>query len=207
MKSLHHCLPVAMRNRLYDPKYPSIVCIRYSVVKDSDHSFLCKHNNVARLNILLNIGVEWCKMAGKSAERSRIMQFLSEVESSNDLYILLAKEFVLKNWVSNAVLCLGLAFDSDLIVKLVHNLAKSHRSDIWLSAAKLRVFYEKHNLLPCDGSAVLLINGLSGLWDTSVIRSFGFRLGVHLYFSLCPCFTKLGFGFLNSILLTDPACA
>ncbi|KAG9290240.1 hypothetical protein G9A89_022216 [Geosiphon pyriformis] len=205
MKFLHCHLPVAVRKRLYDLKYPNMVCIKCGMIENSDHLFLCKHDNVARLNILLNISMKWCKMAGEFAERSKIMQFLSETEFSNGLYILLAKGFVLKSWVSNAILCLGLVSGSGLIVKLVCNLAESHRSDIWLPAAKLRAFYEKHNLLPCDGFAVPLINSLSNLWDTSVIYGFGFRLGVYLCFGLCSCFTKLGFGFLNSIPLTDPA--
>ncbi|KAG9284936.1 hypothetical protein G9A89_006314 [Geosiphon pyriformis] len=58
MKSLYYCLLVTMRKRLYDPKYPSVVCIRCGVVKNSDHLFLCKHDKVARLNILSNIGVK-----------------------------------------------------------------------------------------------------------------------------------------------------
>ncbi|KAG9289003.1 hypothetical protein G9A89_015552 [Geosiphon pyriformis] len=163
MKSLHCYLPVAIRKRLYNPKYPSMVCIRCGMVEESDHLFLCKHNNVARLDILLNIGMEWCKMAGDSALGSRVMQFLSKAKSSGSLYMLLAKEFVLKSWVSDAVLCLDLTSGGSLIVKLVYNIAKSYRLNIWLPAAKLRAFYEKHNFLPWNESAVLLVDSLSSL--------------------------------------------
>ncbi|KAG9285882.1 hypothetical protein G9A89_013307 [Geosiphon pyriformis] len=157
MKSLYHYLPIAI-----------MVCIRCEVVEDFDHLFLCKHNDAARLNILLNIDV---------------MQSLCKAKSSDDLYMLLAKRFVLKSWVSDTVLCLDPAFGSSLIVKL------------------------KHNFLPHDGSAMPSIVGLPELWNADVICNFGFRLSIYMCFGLFPCFARLNFGFLNSILLTVPACA
>ncbi|KAG9289447.1 hypothetical protein G9A89_008008 [Geosiphon pyriformis] len=163
IKFLYCCLPVAVRKKLYDLKYPSMVCIRCRMVEDSDYLFLCKYNNIARLDILSNISMEWCKMAGNSTLSSEIMRSLSEAKSSGGLYMLLAKRFVLKSWVSDTVLCLGLISGSSLIVKLVHNIAKSHRLNIWLPAAKLRAFYKKCNLLPQDGSAVLSVGGLLSL--------------------------------------------
>ncbi|KAG9289008.1 hypothetical protein G9A89_015557 [Geosiphon pyriformis] len=145
-------------------------------------------------------------MAGVSAVGGKIIQSLCKVGSSDDFYMLLAKGFVLKSWVSDAALCLGLASGGSLIVKLVCNLTESHRSDIWMPAAKLRAFYEKHNLLLCNGLTMPSIVDLPGLWNAGVIRDFGFRLSIHMCFSLCPCLARLDFGFLNSILLMVPAC-
>ncbi|KAG9291763.1 hypothetical protein G9A89_012048 [Geosiphon pyriformis] len=130
---------------------------------DSDHLFLCKHDNTARLNILSVIGVEWCKMTGVPA-------------------------------ISDAVLCLSSASGDSLIVKL-------------MSAVKLRAFYEKHNFLPYDRLAMLLIKDLSELWNAGIIHDFGFRLDIYMCFSLHSCLTRLDFGFLNSISLTVPACS
>ncbi|KAG9296319.1 hypothetical protein G9A89_014911 [Geosiphon pyriformis] len=183
IKSLYYCLPVAIRKRLYDLKYPSVVCIKCEMVEKSNHSFLCKHDDIARLDILSNIGIEWYKIAGNSTLGSG--------------------GFVLKSWLSDAVLCLGLTSDSSLIVKLVCNIAESHRSNIWLPVTKLRAFYEKCNLLPWDGSVVPSVDSLSSLWAAGTICEFGFRLGVYLCFGLYSCLASLGFGFLDSIPLTD----
>ncbi|KAG9294422.1 hypothetical protein G9A89_001927 [Geosiphon pyriformis] len=85
IKSLHCQLPVVMKKRLYDSKYPSIVYIRCGMVEDSDYLFLCMYDNIARLNILSNIGVKWYKMAGDSAVRSKVVQFLSKAEFFENL--------------------------------------------------------------------------------------------------------------------------
>ncbi|KAG9297990.1 hypothetical protein G9A89_018818 [Geosiphon pyriformis] len=171
IKSLYYHLLVVIRKRLYNPKYPNIVCIR------------CK----------------MCKMAGDSVVRSRVVQFLSKIESSGSLYMLLTKGFVLKSWMFNVILCLGSASGGSLIVKLIYSLAKNHNL--------IFVFYEKHNLLLCDESVVPLVNGLLSLWITDVICSFGIRLDIHLCFGLCSCLASLGFNFLNGILLMDSVCA
>ncbi|KAG9293874.1 hypothetical protein G9A89_019212 [Geosiphon pyriformis] len=71
----------------------------------------------------------------------------------------------------DAILYLGSASSGHLIVELIHSFVENHRSDIWLSAAKLRAFYEKHNLLPCDGSVVPLVAGLLKFWAVDVIHS------------------------------------
>ncbi|KAG9300023.1 hypothetical protein G9A89_009751 [Geosiphon pyriformis] len=198
MKFIHCHLSIATRKRLYDPKYPSVVCIKYGMIENSDHLFLYKHDDTARLDILSNIGIKWYKMAGDFTLGSGVMQSLSKAKSSDGLYMLLAKGFVLKSWVSDVILCLGLTFGDSLIVRLVRNIAKSHKSNIWLFAAKLRAFYKKCNLLLQDRSAVLSVGGLLSLW---------FQVGCSLCFDLYPCLASLGFGFLGSISLTDPVCA
>ncbi|KAG9286816.1 hypothetical protein G9A89_012366 [Geosiphon pyriformis] len=161
---------------------------------DSSKSFSVWHPDISASLPASRCEEKICKMAGVSAVDGNVMQFLCETGSSDDFYMLLAKGFVLKSWVSDAALCLGLASGSSLIVKLVHNLAESYRSDIWMPAAKLKAFYKKHNFLPHDRLAVLSIVGLPEL------------LGIHMCFSLCLCLTRLDFSFLNSISLIVPAC-
>ncbi|KAG9297448.1 hypothetical protein G9A89_020849 [Geosiphon pyriformis] len=58
IKSLYCCLLVTVRKRLYDLKYPNVVYIRCRMVEKSDQLFLCKHNDVARLDILSNIDMK-----------------------------------------------------------------------------------------------------------------------------------------------------
>ncbi|KAG9287222.1 hypothetical protein G9A89_008852 [Geosiphon pyriformis] len=148
-----------------------------------------------------------CKLAGDFVVRSRVIQILHEAELSSNLYILLAKEFVLKSWAADIVLSLGSASGDSLIVKLVCSLAKSHRSNIWVLAAKLKAFYKKHNLLSYNKSTVLSVANLLDLWTVGITYSFGIRLDIYMCFGLCLCLTSLGFSFLSSIFLTDLVCA
>ncbi|KAG9299911.1 hypothetical protein G9A89_009639 [Geosiphon pyriformis] len=138
---------VTMRKRLYNSRYLSIICIRCDMVEDSDHLFLCLHDDNTKKTVLFFIRERWCKVAGNSAIRDRVVHSLREAKLSYSLYILLAK-----------------------------GLAECHRSDIWLPAAKLRAFYEKHNLLPCDGSVVSSITSLSNFWTVDVVHGLGIRL-------------------------------
>ncbi|KAG9298068.1 hypothetical protein G9A89_018151 [Geosiphon pyriformis] len=129
--------------------YSSIVCIKCKMVKDSDHLFLCTHNDNAKKNLLSNIKVKWCKLVA---------------EASSNLYILLVKRFVLRSWMTDTVHYFSSVTSGNLIVKLVCSIAKSHKSSIWLSVVKLKVFYKKHNLLLCNKSIVPLVTGLSNFW-------------------------------------------
>ncbi|KAG9305670.1 hypothetical protein G9A89_022592 [Geosiphon pyriformis] len=172
MKALHYHLPVAKRKRLYNLRYPSIVCIWCGLVEDSDHVFSYTHD--------ANAG------------------------SSINLFTALAKGFVLKGWVVDMVSHLGAGFGgSTLVVNFIHHFAESHRSAIWIPAAKLRSYYEKHNLLSQDGSFFSSVSGLSSLWSAGSIRDFGFKLGVHMCFRLHPCLTKSDFGFLSGFPVAE----
>ncbi|KAG9303371.1 hypothetical protein G9A89_013697 [Geosiphon pyriformis] len=161
------------------------------------------HDDNAKKTILFSIRKKWCKVAGKSAIRGKVIYSLCEAKLSNDLYMLLAKRFVLKSWLADAIQCLGSASGSCMIVDLVRSFTECYRSDIWLSAAKLSIFYEKHGLLPCDESVVPSVASLSDFWTVDVICSLSIRLGIHVSFDLCPHIAGLGLGFLCNILLID----
>ncbi|KAG9292777.1 hypothetical protein G9A89_006338 [Geosiphon pyriformis] len=109
------------------------------------------------VSALLELMMLWCEVASKSVIRSKVTHSLCKAELSNSLYMLLAKRFVLKSWMANAIQCLGSASDGRIIVNLVHGLVENYRLDIWLPAAKLKAFYKKHNLLPHDGSVMSLV--------------------------------------------------
>ncbi|KAG9301545.1 hypothetical protein G9A89_008397 [Geosiphon pyriformis] len=188
MKTLYCHLLVAIKKRLYNPKYFSMACIRYGMAEDSDYLFLCTHNNNTRKDLLVSISTEWYELAGDSAVGSKIVQSLHKTELSGNLYILLAKRFVLKSWIVDAILCLGSDFGGSLIVKLVHSLAESHRFNILLPVTKLKTFYKKHNLLPYNKSTVLLVASLSDVWTVEVSYSFNIRLGIYMCFGLCHWF-------------------
>ncbi|KAG9304162.1 hypothetical protein G9A89_019724 [Geosiphon pyriformis] len=53
LKALHHHLPVAVRKRLYNPTYLSVLCIRCDMTENSDHVFLCAYDDNAKKDLLL----------------------------------------------------------------------------------------------------------------------------------------------------------
>ncbi|KAG9292151.1 hypothetical protein G9A89_005295 [Geosiphon pyriformis] len=197
LKALHYCLPVTMRKRLYNSKYSSVLCIKCSMTEDSDHVFLCAHDDNAKRDLLSATCADWSVLVSASAVNGVVAHSLDNAVSSGNLYILLAKEFVLKDWVADAVRHFGSEAGGNLIIRLVCSIAESHRSSIWLPAAKLRSFYEKNNILPRDGSVIPLVAGLSFFRPVEVIHSFNVRLGIHMCFGLYPCLASLSFGFLS----------
>ncbi|KAG9294131.1 hypothetical protein G9A89_021490 [Geosiphon pyriformis] len=203
MKSLHYHLPVVMKKRLYDPKYPSVLCIKCDLVEDSDHSFLCVQDDSISEALLLTIRVKWCGMVGCLVLENVIIKSLHETGSAGGLYIILAKEFVLKSWVADAARHFGFQSGGDVIIGLVHNIVGYYRSSIWLSAAKLRFFYEKYSLLPSNGSAVSLVVSLLSVKPAEIICSFSVRLDIHVCFGLHPYLSNLDFGFLSHVSVVD----
>ncbi|KAG9304928.1 hypothetical protein G9A89_003096 [Geosiphon pyriformis] len=164
MKTLHYCLPVAKRKKMYNLSYSSIACIWCGLVEDSDHVFSCDHDVDVRNTLLSDANLEWDVLLGASANGNAIAGSLNETASSMDLYIVLAKGFVLKSWVVNMVGWLGADSDEGtLVVNFICCFTKNYRSAIWLPVAKLRVYYKKHNFLPCDELPISLVSGLAFL--------------------------------------------
>ncbi|KAG9293747.1 hypothetical protein G9A89_019084 [Geosiphon pyriformis] len=86
---------------------------------------------------------------------------------------------------------------------LVRGFAEGHRSAIWLPTAKLRLHYERHDLLPRDGSEIPSISGLASVWSRGVIFDFGIRLGIHVCFGLHSRLSNTSFGFLRDVPVVD----
>ncbi|KAG9289861.1 hypothetical protein G9A89_015441 [Geosiphon pyriformis] len=66
MKAVHRRLPVAVRKRLYDKCYPSVLCLFCGEVKFSDHAFTCVHESGVRDEILAEASARWSALAGGS---------------------------------------------------------------------------------------------------------------------------------------------
>ncbi|KAG9291557.1 hypothetical protein G9A89_021976 [Geosiphon pyriformis] len=98
---------IAIRKRLYNPKYPNVLCIRYGLVEDLDHSFLCEQDKDTRKDLLLATQVKWCKMVGCLVMEDLVVKFFHKAGSAGGLYMMLAKEFVLKSWVTDAACYFG----------------------------------------------------------------------------------------------------
>ncbi|KAG9296646.1 hypothetical protein G9A89_002917 [Geosiphon pyriformis] len=58
IKVLHHHLPMAKRKKLYNLRYPSIVCIWCGLVEDSNHVFSCVHDANIRETLLFDASME-----------------------------------------------------------------------------------------------------------------------------------------------------
>ncbi|KAG9300419.1 hypothetical protein G9A89_010044 [Geosiphon pyriformis] len=82
LKALHHCLPVTMKKRLYDPKHLSVLCIRCGMTKNSDYMFLCTHDNNAKKDLLLAARANWSVLMGASAVDGVIAYSLCNAVSS-----------------------------------------------------------------------------------------------------------------------------
>ncbi|KAG9297096.1 hypothetical protein G9A89_019377 [Geosiphon pyriformis] len=97
MKVLHHQLPVAKRKKMYNPNYSSIACIQCDLVEDSDHVFSCTCDVNVQKTLLSDAILKWNVLLGVSADGNAVADSLYETASSVNLFIVLAKDFVLKS--------------------------------------------------------------------------------------------------------------
>ncbi|KAG9292885.1 hypothetical protein G9A89_016247 [Geosiphon pyriformis] len=97
MKAVHKRLPVAVRKRLYDKCYPSVLCLFYSEVEFSDHAFTCVYESGVRGEILVEASACWSALAGGSPA-SAVLRVLSQCSIDVGLYTLVCKGFVLEEW-------------------------------------------------------------------------------------------------------------
>ncbi|KAG9304132.1 hypothetical protein G9A89_019694 [Geosiphon pyriformis] len=94
IKAVHRRLPVAVRKRLYDKCYPSVLCLLCSGVEFSDHAFTCVHESDVYGEILAEAFAHWSALAGGSPT-SAVLQVLSQCSIDVGLYTLICKGFVL----------------------------------------------------------------------------------------------------------------
>ncbi|KAG9304255.1 hypothetical protein G9A89_019817 [Geosiphon pyriformis] len=73
MKTLHYQLPVAIRKRIYDKCYPSVLCLYCDEVEVSDHVFSCVADNLARHQILESCMFSWRLLSGLSLSSSVVL--------------------------------------------------------------------------------------------------------------------------------------
>ncbi|KAG9304921.1 hypothetical protein G9A89_010783 [Geosiphon pyriformis] len=63
MKAVHRRLLVAVRKRLYNKRYPSVLCLFCSRMEFSDHTFTCVHKSGVHGEILAEASVRWSALA------------------------------------------------------------------------------------------------------------------------------------------------
>ncbi|KAG9300298.1 hypothetical protein G9A89_011371 [Geosiphon pyriformis] len=101
MKAVHRRLLVAVKKRLYNKCYSSVLCLFCGEVEFSDHIFTCVHEFGIRGEILAEASACWSALAGGSPA-SAMLQVLSQCSIDVGLYTLVCKGFVLEEWYEEA---------------------------------------------------------------------------------------------------------
>ncbi|KAG9300794.1 hypothetical protein G9A89_023592 [Geosiphon pyriformis] len=73
MKALHHRLPMAVRKRLYNRLYSSVLCLYCGDVEMLDHVFSCKVNDSAQCQLLNSHMDTWKTLSGSSVSSSVLL--------------------------------------------------------------------------------------------------------------------------------------
>ncbi|KAG9299783.1 hypothetical protein G9A89_013143 [Geosiphon pyriformis] len=196
MKALHHWLPVAVRKRLYDRRYPSVVCLFCDDVETSDHVFSCPQNAVSHARLLGAYASAWEALSGLSHSSLCVLQALASCVSEIGVGVALCKGFVFDEWFCKSVLVFKDSKEgARRIVSFVREFCLAFWDDVWLVRARHRAFMEKHGLIPCDGSASASVSGLPMVFSAGVIRLLGVAeaFGVGFGFrKFCPFFSGIG---------------
>ncbi|KAG9304673.1 hypothetical protein G9A89_021453 [Geosiphon pyriformis] len=178
MKSLHHRLPVAVRKRLYNRHYLSVLCLYCDKVEVSDHVFSYKVDESVRSQLLDSHVGSWKALSGFSYSSSGILQLLSFSISDSSVSMAFFKGFVFNKWFCETVSIFHNPKIAVLkIVKFVHSLGLAFREDH-------RAYMEKNGLILLDGSAII-----------SVVRLLGITNALGVYFGFhksCLFFSGIG---------------
>ncbi|KAG9288690.1 hypothetical protein G9A89_004309 [Geosiphon pyriformis] len=104
MKTIYGKLPITVRKRLYDKRYPGILCLHCGEIEFSDYVFTCNKKSVFHKKILFKHVLCWEFLAGfYISTPSMILKSLLLCLFDVDLYALFCKDFVLMRWFEEAV--------------------------------------------------------------------------------------------------------
>ncbi|KAG9298388.1 hypothetical protein G9A89_005248 [Geosiphon pyriformis] len=163
MKAVHRRLPVAVRKRLYNKCYPSVLCLFCGEVEFSDHAFTCVHESGICGEILAEASARWSALAGGSPA-SAVLQVLSQCSIDVGLYTLYEEACSIFEDRKVA---------AARIVDYVKFIVGLHRAKVWLARASHQVVMEKAGLV-CDVGVVSgLPCGVSSVLSDGVVRLLG----------------------------------
>ncbi|KAG9291034.1 hypothetical protein G9A89_012906 [Geosiphon pyriformis] len=149
-RTLHCWLPMAVRKRIYDKYYPSVLCLYCGEMKVSNHVFFCVVDDSACYQVLESSAVNLC----------------FGLSGSSTLY----KGFVFNEWLREAI---SVFHDPKVagvkIADFVRSICLAFRNDIWLVCAKHHAFMKKNGLIPVDGLISISVSGL--------VLAFGIHFG------------------------------
>ncbi|KAG9290751.1 hypothetical protein G9A89_011714 [Geosiphon pyriformis] len=175
MKAVHRWLPVAVKKRLYNKSYSGVQYLLCGKVELPDHAFSCALNVGVQEKILVEAFALWISLVEASfLSFSAVLQFLSLCSSDIGLYLVVYKEFVMKNWCVEAV---GVFKDKKETVKIIIDYIRCfielHCFRIWLVRSKHKVDMERTGLVS-DGRLVLgLTRCAVQMLSNGVVRIIG----------------------------------
>ncbi|KAG9296868.1 hypothetical protein G9A89_006823 [Geosiphon pyriformis] len=173
IKAVHRRLPVAIRKRLYDKCYPSVLCLLCGEVEFFDHVFTCVHESGIRGKILAEASARWSALSGGSSAFA-VLWVLSQCSIDVGLYTLVCKGFVLEEWYEKTCdVFEDRKMATARIVEYVRFIVGLHRAKVWLAKASHQVVMEKAGLV-CDVGVVSgLPCGVSLVLSDGVVRLLG----------------------------------
>ncbi|KAG9304330.1 hypothetical protein G9A89_019892 [Geosiphon pyriformis] len=186
MKALHCWLPVAVRKRIYNKCYPSVLCLYCSEVEVSDHVFSCVVDDSARHQVLESGMFSWRSASELSLPFLVVLQFMSICASDLLVSSALYKGFVFNGWLQEAV---AVFHDPKIagikITDFMHSLCSDFRNDIWLIHAKHCAFMEKNALIPADRSISIPVFGSVSRLSSGVVKLLGVTEAFSVLFGFC----------------------
>ncbi|KAG9285703.1 hypothetical protein G9A89_002270 [Geosiphon pyriformis] len=180
-------LSVAVRKWLYDRFYPGVLCLLCCEMELPDHVFMCFYDVEIHGEVLAVVSVDWLSMVSSYGSLS------SACSVDVELYSVLCKGFVLREWCAEAVRIFDDRKEAvNAVVGFVKCLVELHCSKIWLVRLVFRVRMEKAGLVEDDSLFSGLSRCLGFLLSDKVVRmlgvagSFAVSFGCHkscLFFS------------------------
>ncbi|KAG9295444.1 hypothetical protein G9A89_013473 [Geosiphon pyriformis] len=166
------------------------MCLFCSDVEISDHVFSCLFDANSRAQLLDTHAAVWGVHSSLVHSSSGVSQLMSTCVSDISVSTVLCKGFVFKDWFCEFVSVFkGSRIADQNIVAFVHKFSLAFWEDIWLVHAKHCAFMEKNRLIPCDGSVLVSISGLSLGLSSGVTQLLGVAKMI-----------GIGFGFRKSCL-------
>ncbi|KAG9306816.1 hypothetical protein G9A89_005717 [Geosiphon pyriformis] len=201
IKALHHRLPVAVQKRLYNKRYPSVMCLFCGDVEISDHVFSCPFNAGNRARLMNAHASVWEMRLGLSHSTSCVLQLLSACTSNAVVGAAICKGFVFNKWYCESF---SVFKDSKMvaqnIVAFVRDFCLAFHDGIWLVRAKHRAVMEKSGLIPHNGSIPVSVSGLPSVLSSNMVRLLGIAdaIGIGFEFRRSSLFFS-GIGNLVSV--------
>ncbi|KAG9290069.1 hypothetical protein G9A89_010375 [Geosiphon pyriformis] len=175
MKAVHHKLSVVVCKRLYDKKYPGVLCLLCREMELLDHVFTCVRNSNIRRKVLFETFVFWAFLVGTHYLFSSAVSWVLDLCYLDvGLYLVICKGFVLKNWCEKTIK----VFDRrkravNFVIDLVERLIELHHSKVWLMKSEFRVYIEKIGLVGNSGVLLGLLCCASSVLSDNMVRFLG----------------------------------
>ncbi|KAG9301946.1 hypothetical protein G9A89_020990 [Geosiphon pyriformis] len=173
-KALYHWLPIAVRKRIYDKCYPSVLCLYCGEIEVSDHMFSCVVDDSAHFQVLESCIFSWKVLSGFFLPSLGVLQLLSTCALNFLVFLALYKGFVFNGWLWEAI---SIFHDPKVagirIFDFVRSIYLVFKNDIWLVHAKHYAFMKKNGLIPVNGSIPISVSGLVLKFSAGVIKLLG----------------------------------